>query len=240
MKKWKLPVLVSLLLVLPLSFISAQSSASGTSGRRSSSYTLTINTNVKGAQVFINGTLQKVAAPGNIALAPGNYSVTLKAPGYVDASSNVRLTQNTTLSLNLTPVSYTLTVRSNAKGAQVYLNGALQPGSVPFTATLPPGSYTVMLKADKWEDGSINVTLNGNQAVNLNLKKARAMVTAVLADPNIMVFLDGKQEKNNPFRIEEGEHEITFSLGALSVTQTVTFEAGVSYTITPALTLFIE
>ncbi|MEW6405331.1 MAG: PEGA domain-containing protein [Chloroflexota bacterium] len=225
--------------VLFTASISLVFSQTTTTGRQrgAANVNLTITSNVKGAQVFINGAAQKGNTPLTVTLAPGPYNITVKAPGYIDGNANVNLTSDQTVNINLTPVTYKLQVTSNVKGAQVYINGALQSGGIPFNTDLPPGNYSIAVKAAGYLDGSATVTISSkNEAVHLNLQPATATVIAMVPNPDIKVFLDG-QMVSTQFTVTPGNHEIRFSSGGFDVKGTYSFEAGKTYKVQPVLTI---
>jgi hypothetical protein len=235
-KKFLIGIGILILLILPVSEIIAQSTATG--GRRRTvtpQYTLTVQSNIKGAQILINGTVQKGSIPFSATFDQGNYTVTLKAAGYYDGTTTVNLNSNQTVTVNLNPIQYTLTVNSNVNGAQVFLNGAAQKGSTPFTATLNPGTYTVTLKAAGYQDGTATVNLNSNQTININLQPLKATIVPTTHHPDFVMIVDGKQQGSGPVKVDPGKHTIEFRIGALSASGSYNFEAGKSYKIQPTL-----
>jgi hypothetical protein len=229
-------VIISVLLLVSLSLaVFAQSTATGRGRGRAVNFDLTISTNVKGAQIFVNGEAQKVTAPGTLNLAGGSYTITLKAGGYYDASTTVNLNDNQTVTVNLNPIQYTLTVNSNVKGAQVLLNGAVQGGGTPFSATLNPGNYNVTVRAAGYQDGSGSVNLNSNQSLTINLQPLKATIVPSTHHPDFVMIIDGKQQGSGPVKVDPGTHTIEFRIGALSASGTYKFDAGKSYRIQPTL-----
>jgi hypothetical protein len=61
---------------------------------------LAVNSNVAGAQVYVNNALSGTA-PFVGSFAPGSYAVRVSAPGYTDASTVVNLNRNETITLML-------------------------------------------------------------------------------------------------------------------------------------------
>src|SRR6056297_720524 len=121
-------VFVSILLLITISLF-AQSASGGRSRRSApaSTYQLTVNANVSSYQVYIDGQ----AIKGNRAtLKAGVYTVTVRANGYSEWQHSVNLTGNETITANLQPLRYRLSVNSNVSGADVYLNGS-KVGTIP-------------------------------------------------------------------------------------------------------------
>jgi len=241
MNKRKVFILFLCILVLIPLVSFAQSTARGSRARGSAQqFTLTIRSNVNNAQIYIDNERQSGSLPFSAQLNAGDYTITLKKNGYYDASARVSLSKDQTVTINLQATTYNLTVKSNAKDARLFIDGDEQGGSIPFTVSLAPGTYDLTLESPKWQDETRTIELEKDMTINFNLKRAQATVMAMKPDPDMQVFVDGKPEKKNPFKVQPGEHEITFSLGGLSVTETINFEAGESYQILPELTLSIE
>jgi hypothetical protein len=63
---------------------------------------------------------------------------------------------------------HSLTVESNKKGAQVFINGSFS-GITPWTAQLLPGTYSVTVRMDGYEDFSSLVKLTGSNRLYASL-----------------------------------------------------------------------
>lgn len=72
-------------------------------------FSLTVNANVKDAQVFVGDTLAGTA-PLTTSVAQGTHIVRVTAPGYTDYSISVNLTGNQTLSAQLQPAMASVTL----------------------------------------------------------------------------------------------------------------------------------
>lgn len=129
-------------------------------------YQLSVNvTNVKGAQVFLNGALAG-NAPFSAQLSPGSYSLVVRAPGFMDYAENFALSgpKNVTTALQPMTASYQVVVPAanvnpEIKGGhwsqiQVYVDGALQKGNA---GQVQPGRRLVRvtaggMQAEAWID----------------------------------------------------------------------------------------
>jgi len=216
----------------------AQASASG--GKKGAAkYDLTVTSNVSTAQVFINGAAQNnKGMPFTAAgLAPGSYTIVLKAAGYQDGSATVNLAANQSVNINLSHLTAGLTVTSNVSTAQVFINDAAQNNKgMPFSATLNLGTYTIGVKAPGYKDGSATVNLSTNQTVNINLELLMATVIAMKPHPDFKVFVDGS-EITEPRTVPPGKHTVRYSIGALIIEQSYTFDPGKVYKFEPVLSL---
>lgn len=226
-------VIAVLVLLLIPSLMFAQRTTGG------AKFDLTVTSNVGSAQVFINGAAQNnkgvpFTASG---LAGGSYTVTVKAPGYYDGNATVNLTSSQTVTVNLSPMTATLTVTSNVSDGMVYINNSAQNNKgLPFSSTLSLGSYNITIKAPGYYDGNASVNLNSNQTVNVTLQPMLATVIPMKPHPDFKVFVDGR-EITAPQTYTPGSHTVRYSIGALFVEQTFTFEAGKAYRFEPVMSL---
>ncbi len=131
--------------------------------------------------------------------------------------------------------TFQLTVNSNVRSAQVYLNGNLQKATIPFNATLDGGTYSITLKAPGYQDGNATVNLNSNQNITINLQPLKATIIPSTQHPDFVIIVDGKQQGSGPIKVDPGNHTIEFRIGALSTSGTYSFEAGKSYRVQPTL-----
>lgn len=202
------------------------------------SYSLTVQTNVSGSKIYLNGERQKGTAPLTITnLSPGTYNLTLQKNGYYDGSRTVNLNDNKTVTINLEARSHTLTVDSNVKGAKVYLNGNLQKGGIPLRMqNLSPGTYDVTVRASGYFDGTATIDLDEDESIQINLQPAVATIIPMKPHPDFRVFVDGRQI-TEPEQVEPGQHTVTFTIGTLRAEATYTFKAGETYRIEPVLSL---
>jgi archaellum component FlaF (FlaF/FlaG flagellin family) len=172
---------------------------------------LTVKCNVTGAQVYLNGRLAGYAQPNfSQLLAAGDYEITVKAKGYQDFVTKVRIGRDPVI-INATlggpPVvqppqvfNHNLTVSANVNGADVYVNGNLA-GKTPFNGQVPQGSYTVVVKAPGYNDYTQNVVVNGPTRVNANLQGMTYQLSVTAANVHgATVFVNGAQVGQSPYQ----------------------------------------
>jgi hypothetical protein len=147
----------------------AQTGSSGSGRSGSGRYVLTITSNVRGAQVFVNAVRQKGVAPMELTLSTGSYSISVRADGHRDYVANLNLTRNMTLNANLQPITYNLTVTSSTRGSTVYLDGQRR-GNAPARLALPGGRYTVMVETAGFHPFTQIVNLTRDTTVNAQLQ----------------------------------------------------------------------
>jgi len=215
MKKLHFVTILVLLFLLPASLLLGQSSSRGRARKPAPKYQLTINTNVRGADIFVNGRLQPGPAPGTLGLPPGTYTITLRAPGFRDGTARVALNGNTRITINLKPSVYQLTINSNQRNATIFINGQPQKGRVPYTVNLSAGVYTIMLREKGFMDTRVEVDLRRDQTIFINMQSGSYNLTIDSNVQNARIFIDGVPHKARmPYTLSLSPGEYTVSLKA--------------------------
>ena len=144
-KKLIAAIAVVFLLAFTVSTVSAQSSTRR-SKKKATTYTLTVRSNVNGAQVSVQGGQGEkgVRKSGNITYSdsfePGTYTVTVSAPRYQDGTATVNLNSNQTININLNPLKATIVPSTQHPDFIMIVDGR-QQGSGPVK--VDPGTHTV-------------------------------------------------------------------------------------------------
>ena len=200
-------------------------------------YQLTIQVNVKGAAIFIDGGQLK----GNVAtVTAGNHSVMVKAPGYLDFSTTVSVNGNMTLPVTMQAATFQLSVNaSNVKGAQVLLNGKAA-GNTPFNTQLPPGTYTVTVQAPGFLGYNESFTMSGPKSINVTLQPATFQLSVNANVKGAQVLLNGGMAGNAPFntQLSPGTYTVTVQapgFNSYSESFTLTGPKSISVTLQPAM-----
>jgi len=172
---------------------------------------LTVNCNVSGAQVYVNGRLAGYTQPNfSQLLAAGSYEIMIKAKGYPDFRTTVRISRDpVVVNAQLAapqPVpppqvfSHNLTVSANVNGADVYVNGNFA-GKTPFTGQVPQGSYSIVVKAPGYSDYSQDVVVRGPMRINATLQGMTYQVNVTAANVHgATVFVNGAQVGPSPYQ----------------------------------------
>jgi hypothetical protein len=129
-------------------------------------YTLTINVNVQGAQIYIDA---KLINGNAILVVEGRHSIRVHADGYADFTQNVDVTSNMTVPVALRGVSYPLTIRVNVPGASVSVDGVDTAGR---PIAVGAGQHTILVQADGFKDYNVVVNVTGPLAVPVSLEPA--------------------------------------------------------------------
>ena len=147
-------------------------------------YRLTVQTDPPGAQVRLRGT--KTGYRPGVMLAPGSYTVEVSQTGYETKQVTARISDgDVTLPVTLTrqvePTQYRLTVRANPADARVRLVNSsftYRPG-VP----LPPGNYVVEVTGRGYETKRESVRISDGD-VTLPVELERSAVATVTPPPS--------------------------------------------------------
>lgn len=174
-------------------------------------YVLNINSNVRGAKVFINA-VEKGTTPLRIQLNRGDYNIVIRSEGYRDFSQSLSLTRNASINATLQPMNFTLNVNSNVGGAGVFINDAAK-GNAPLRVQLPPGDYRIRMSAPGYHDFNQRVQLNRNMTINGELRPA----TILSVDSNVVgatVYVNNVEKGTAPLEIELEPGRYTVRLSA--------------------------
>ncbi len=214
---------------------------------------ITISSNVNGADVYINGN-PAGKTPFSAQLPSGSYMLQVKARGYMDYQDNI-VVGNGPLQVNavLQPLGYQLSVNANIQGALVFVNGQ-QVGQTPFAATLPPGNYNLIVRAQGFIDYPAQLSLNGPQTVNAILQSAMASYQFRIPesflnrgrdketgrDRNVQLWVDGVLDTDLQGQLTAGRHVLRFVSGALAVETQVDIRLGRSYVFEPFIGINVK
>lgn len=211
-------------------------------------YSLTVDANVRNARVTIDGRVSG-SAPLRTTLPQGRYTVKVTAPGYRDYETTINVNRNDSITVQLQPLTYSLSIGSNIRNAQVTINGQFS-GSAPLRTALPEGTYTVVVSAPGYIDFQAVIEVKNDTTVNATLLPALATVTIEIPsiyldqnplrrppqrDTEIEVYLDGQLQRTMTFQVTPGTHTVRFASGAFVIEKEFTFETARSYTLQPYL-----
>jgi hypothetical protein len=211
------------------------------------SYQLTVNSNVNGADVFINGA-QAGKTPYRGQVSAGTYTIVVRAAGYSEFSQGVTVNQASTVVANLAPLAVPLNLGRLFPGAEVFLNGARigVAGSNPFVAQVAPGTYTLTIRAGGFMDLSMQITVgqggfSSTPVLQPLMADYQFQLPLSMTNPEmkgnpwsqIRVFVDGAPQKDFKGQVTPGRHTLKMVSGAFQIEFPYDFEAGKSYVIEP-------
>ncbi len=140
---------------------------------------LFLSSDPPGADVLIDGAKQSGQTPLTLPLAPGEYKLTLRLPGYEPYSAKVQVKDNvqTELALKLNAKSNARVawaqVETIPKGAEILVDGASTGKTSPSRVELPIGLHTVTLRLDGFKEvrRTVEVSDGGTVTVAAWLKR---------------------------------------------------------------------
>ena len=184
---------------------------------------LNIQSNVTGARVYLNDKLAGYTTPNfSLLVVQGTYRLRVTKDGYPDFATTVMVGQNpvnivanlgggsaggpstlpppTTVPPPPPVVKHQLTVESDRWGTQVFINGSFV-GNTPFNTVLNPGTYTVVLRLDGFEDHVRTVSLNGPSRIQATMQP-RAVSVYIDAQnaPGTAVYRDSVLVGTTPYQ----------------------------------------
>jgi hypothetical protein len=110
-----------------------------------------------GAEVFINGAKQSGQTPVTLPLAPGQYNLVLRMPGYDAYAGSVQVKDNIQTQLDVTLKEKTnnhiawAQVDSNPKGAEILVDGNPTGQTTPARVQMPAGLHTVTVRLNGYQ-----------------------------------------------------------------------------------------
>ena len=208
---------------------------------------LSVNANVQGADVYVNGN-RIGRTPMTVQLAPGTYTVTVRATGYGDFNQTVQLQPMGQAQVNavLTALQAPLSVNANVQGADVYVNGS-PVGRTPITVQLAPGTYAVTVRAQGYGDFNQTVQLQpmGQAQVNAVLVPVMSGWQINIPDnvvnrdmkgghwSQIMIYLDGQLQKGSSGQVSPGRHVLRITSGGVAAEVVFEVQPGRTYVFEP-------
>lgn len=217
-------------------------------------HNLQISSNVIGAEVIINN-VSAGRTPFNAAVAPGSYTVTVRAPGYADFTQGVVVRGPTAVNATLQPTLYPLSLGNLRPGAEIFLNGSKvgTASSSNFSIQVAPGTYTVTIRLGGFLDFTSQVTVGTSpQTVSPVFQPMPATyafnIPASMANPEargnpwsqMRLYIDGVPQKDFRGNVEPGRRTLRLVSGAFQIETFFDFEAGRSYTFEPFFGLNIR
>jgi hypothetical protein len=136
-----------------------------------------ISTQPPGADVFINGAKQSGQTPVTLPLAPGQYNLVLRMPGYEAYAGGIQVKDNiqTQLSVALNEKSTSRVawaqVNTNPQGAEIIVDGTSTGQFTPARVQVPAGLHTLTLRLNGFQPAKrpVQVSEGGTVTVNESL-----------------------------------------------------------------------
>lgn len=173
-------------------------------GVRQTTGRLELRTNVAGASLFINDTLQgSVPASGEVAvndLPVGEHVVRLSADGFANAESsfNIRAGETSSLQLDLVRSNGTVNFNASVPGTEVYIGNEYQGTTPTASISLPVGRYNARFLREGYNEELVTfeVIADANQTVAATLERDSSLLVPEigLAVPNGVTVEDFRQD----------------------------------------------
>jgi len=181
-------------------------------------------------------------------LFPARYRLEVTKEGYqpVQTALQVRANDVADEKLSLESLAKGLLVSSQPSGADVFINGAKQPGQTPVTLPLGPGQYNLVLRLEGYNPyaGTVQVKDNIQTQLAVKLTERASSIHVAFAQvetnpPGAEILVDGNSTgKSTPSRVQvpAGLHTVTLKLdGFQPVRRTVQVSEGGTVVVAEAL-----
>jgi hypothetical protein len=183
------------------------------------SYTLTITVNVPGAQIFIDN---KLISGNRASVVQAMHNVKVVAAGYQDYVQNVNVTGDMTLTVNLRPVAWPLTVRVNVPNASILIDGVDVTGQA---IVITFGSHTIQVTAPGYKDYATTLNINAAPAaLDVALQRLGFLLSVTANAPDATVTINNVVKGPVPYQdyVPAGRYTIQVSAqGFVGSSQTV-------------------
>ena len=138
--------------------------------------------------------------------------------------------------------TYQVTITSNVRNADIYVNGELQRGTTPATLNLRRGTYEIRIESRGYLPWVETVSVTSNTTIRAELLPPHA--TVVLEIPReflnddirnpfglIDFYIDGQLRREAQIQVRSGRHQIAVVSGGLKFEGEMFFEGGMVYTL---------
>jgi hypothetical protein len=183
---------------------------------------LSIDANINGARVYINGSYAGTT-PFAISLRPGTYSIGVSLGGYEDYTTTLRLNGPYHIYARLSPLQLPVYIDAvNTPGANIYRDSAYI-GTTPYRGTWPRGTYVVRITAPGYADYVERVFVDGSTNLQVSLSPLPVEYEIKLPDNfsnswekpgkfnEMELFIDGVRLNRLRGTIMPGAHTLTMT-----------------------------
>ena len=140
---------------------------------------LFVSSRPPGADVFINGAKQSGQTPVTLPLAPGQYNLVLRIPGYEAYAGSVQVKDNIQTQLDAELKEKPITshvawaqVETTPSGAEILVDGTTTGQFTPARVQVPSGMHALMLRLPGYQQAkrTVQVSEGGTVTVQESLK----------------------------------------------------------------------
>jgi len=137
-----------------------------------------ISSKPPGADVFINGAKQSGQTPVTLPLAPGQYNLVLRLPGYEAYAGGIQIKDNIQTQLDATLNEKSAThvawaqVNTDPKGAEILVDGTSTGQFTPARVQMPSGLHSITLRLNGYQQAkrTVQVSEGGTVVVDESLR----------------------------------------------------------------------
>lgn len=129
----------------------------------------TIDSVPQGASIYFDGNYYGMTPTTITEKTVGVHNITLKKDGYNDWVSQIQVLKGKTVTITATLVQRTtpyegsLNIQSTPSGAEVYFNGDMKGVTPLIVSGIAPGTYTITLKKDGYQDWVANIEIDADE-----------------------------------------------------------------------------
>jgi eukaryotic-like serine/threonine-protein kinase len=134
---------------------------------------LYVSSRPTGAEIFINGAKQSGQTPTTLPLAPGQYDLVLRIPGYEAYAGHVQVKDNiqTTLDVELKEKTQVhvawAQVNSTPSGGEIFIDGATANQTTPARVQIPTGAHIIAIRLAGYQIAKRGVQVSEGGTVNV-------------------------------------------------------------------------
>lgn len=212
-----------------------------------------VATSPSGANVYLDGTYEGQSPRTIGGVEPGSHVVEVELAGYQEWSGRVTVVSNqqAQISVSLSPnqqaTTGTIIVFSNPVGAYIYLDGDYQGQTYAegfVIIGVSPGTHTVTLKLDGYQDAVTSVNVNSGQrstvSSTLQLVGSDVGTMEITSEPSgAEVYLNNAYKGVSPVTLSDlatGSYTVSLKLnGYVDWTTTATVNAGATTPVSAQL-----
>lgn len=177
-----------------------------------SGYTLKVDSNPKGAAIYVDGQFRGYT-PSTVSGQKGKYSLKVSLRDYHDHTASVEVAKHESVTYTLAPLTYSVTVDSEPRGAALYLNNRLQ-GNTPFTLSGLVGRYLLKLCLPGYHDCAAILDNPRRETLSYTLLPITYTLTVLSEPRGAAVYLNGQFMGATPLAVSglRGSCELKVSL----------------------------
>jgi hypothetical protein len=133
-----------------------------------------ISSKPPGADVFINGAKQSGQTPVTLPLAPGQYNLVLRLPGYDAYAGNIQVKENIQTQLDATLNEKSAShvawaqINTNPKGAEIIVDGTSTGQFTPARIQVPAGMHNITLRLNGYQQSKRTVQVSEGGTVTID------------------------------------------------------------------------